>query len=133
MPHELMFDEDDPILARVREIALSLPEAQLKISHGRPAFFTKKVFAYYGGSVKLDGEWLQHPQSIVLQADASEREALRQMPGSFIPAYLGASGWTGVDLGEASDWVEVRELIEESYRMTAPASLVARLDEPGLA
>ena len=133
MPHELMFDDDDPILARVREIALSLPEAQFKVSHGRPAFFTKKVFAYYGGRAQGDNEGPRHSQSIILQADTAERQALRQSPGTYIPAYLGPSGWTGVDLDEASDWIEVRELIEESFRVTAPASLVARLDEPGSA
>lgn len=35
-----MFDETDPLLARVRGIALALPEAGEKVSHGRPAFFT---------------------------------------------------------------------------------------------
>lgn len=127
--HELMFDEDDPILARVSGIALALPEAQLKISHGRPAFFTGKVFAYYGGSLKVDGEWVQHPQSAVVRADTAEREALRQRPGTYVPAYLGVSGWTGVDLTPDSDWTEVAELIEESYRMTAPARLVRLLDD----
>ena len=50
MAHPLMFDDADPLLARVREIALALPEAAEKITHGRPTFFTTKVFAYFGGS-----------------------------------------------------------------------------------
>lgn len=129
--HPIMFDEDDPLLARVREIALALPEAQEKISHGRPAFFTQKVFAYYSGSLKVDGEWVQHPQSVVVQADTGEREVLRRMPGAYVPAYLGVAGWTGLDLNAGTDWTLVRELIEESYRTTAPARLVAVLDEPG--
>jgi hypothetical protein len=57
-----MFDDDDPVLARLRTMALHLPGAAEKVSHGRPAFHTVKVFAYYGGSVKVDGEWVQHPQ-----------------------------------------------------------------------
>ena len=48
-----MFDDDDPFLARLREIALALPDAAMKVSHGVPAFFTKKVFAYYGASEKV--------------------------------------------------------------------------------
>ena len=48
--HPIMFDDTDPVLARVREIALALPEAAEKVTHGRPTFFTAKVFAYYGGS-----------------------------------------------------------------------------------
>ena len=50
MEHPRLFDDDDPLLARVRGIALALPEAVEKVSHGRPAFFTRKIFAYYGGS-----------------------------------------------------------------------------------
>jgi predicted DNA-binding protein (MmcQ/YjbR family) len=133
MTHPIMFDEDDPLLARVRSVALALPEAREKVSHGRAAFFTQKVFAYYSGSLRADGEWVQHPQSIVVQADTAEREVLRRMPAAYIPAYLGTAGWTGLDLGADTDWAEIRELIEESYRVTAPARLVAMLDEPGSA
>jgi len=57
MAHQQMFDDDDPLLAQVRALALALPEADEKVSHGRPAFFTKKVFCIYGGSLKIDGEW----------------------------------------------------------------------------
>ena len=124
-----MFDPDDPLLERVREIALALPEAGEKISHGRAAFFTQKVFAYYSGSLKADGEWVQHPQSIVVQAGKAEREVLRRMPWAYVPAYLGGAGWTGLDLGPATDWTLVRELVEESFRATAPARLVAQLDQ----
>lgn len=126
MAHPIMFDDTDPVLARVREIALALPEAAEKVSHGRPAFYTTKVFAYYGGSVKADGEWVPHDQAIMVQSDASDREALRQLPQSFIPAYLGPSGWTGLDLTLDSDWDEVGELVQESYLLTASRRL-ARL------
>jgi len=45
-----------------------------------------------------------------------------------VPAYLGPSGWLGIDLDERTDLDEVAELLEESYRATAPARLVAELD-----
>lgn len=123
MSHPKMFDDDDPILAQVRELALSLPEAAEKVSHGRPAFYTTKVFAYYGASTKVDGEWLEHAHAIAVQADESDRAAIRELSGSFVPAYLGPSGWTGIDLGEETDWTEVNELLLESYVLTAPARL----------
>ena len=129
--HPIMFDDSDPLLERVREIALAFPEARERVSHGRPAFFTQKVFAYYSGSVKVEGEWVQHPQSVVVQADPAEREVLRRMPDAYVPAYLGGAGWTGLDLRQRSDWKLVRELIEDSYRVTAPSRLVALLDKPG--
>ena len=54
MSHPVMFDDQDPYLARVRDICLALPGADEKISHGRPNFFTRKVFATFGGSLKGD-------------------------------------------------------------------------------
>lgn len=133
-----MFDDDDPALARVRAIALSLPAAAMKVSHGRPAFFTApkgKVFAYFGGSVKVDGEWIAHDRCILVLLDAAEREALVDDPRAFVPAYLGASGWLGLDLpdpagddGWDDGWDEVSELVDASYRRTASRKLVAALD-----
>ncbi len=128
MTHPQMFDDDDPVLARVRELALALPGTAEKVSHGRPAFYTTKVFAYYGGSLKVDGEWVQHPQSLMLYGDLSGQEALRDRADAWIPGYLGAYGWTGVDIGPDADWAEVADLLEESYRATAPKRLVAELD-----
>ena len=45
----------------------------------------------------------------------------------FVPAYVGAKGWVGVNVTVAADWDELRGLIEESYRMTAPKRLAAML------
>lgn len=123
-----MFDDDDPLLARVRGLAAALPGTDEKVSHGRPTFFTKRVFAYYGGSLKVDGDWLQHPQSILVQPDPDDRPALLEDPRVFIPAYLGPSGWVGVDLDEEGGWDEVAELLDASFRLTAPRRLVQELD-----
>lgn len=130
-PHPKMFDDDDPVLHKVRGIALGFPEADMKVSHGRPAFFTKKVFAYYGGSLKIDGDWVQHPHCIIVQPDADDRAALLDDERTFVPAYLGPSGWLGIDLTERSDWTEVAELLDASYRLTATKKLIAALDEQG--
>ena len=109
-------------------MAAALPNAGEKVSHGRPAFFTKKVFAYYGGSLKVDGEWIQHPHSIMVQPDESDRRALLEDDRTYVPAYLGPSGWIGIDLDDATDWAEIGELLDASYRLTAPARDVAALD-----
>lgn len=126
--HPKMFEDDDPILAKVRELAGTFPDVDEKVSHGRPAFFTKKVFAYYGGSLKVDGEWQQHGQSIVIAPDEDDRRALLEDPRVYVPAYLGAYGWIGVDLTADSDWTEVHELLDASYRLTAPKRSIAALD-----
>lgn len=124
-----MFDEDDPVLARVRRVALALPGAAEKVSHGRPTFFTAKVFAYYGGSVKVGGEWVQHDRSVLVLPDADERRALIEDARCFVPGYLGPYGWVGLDLDpDGADWQEVAELLETSYRNTAGRRRIAELD-----
>lgn len=128
MAHPLMFSPDDPLLGRVRDIALSFPEADEKVSHGRPAFFTQKVFCYFGGSQRIDEEWVAHDAAIMMRPDRDDDPALRQDPRFWVPAYLGASGWLGIDLDEQTDWQEIAELIDASYRMTAPRRLVRELD-----
>jgi predicted DNA-binding protein (MmcQ/YjbR family) len=128
MPHPIMFDEADPFLGRLRALALALPDAAEKVSHGRPAFFTTKVFAYYGGSVKVDGVHRQHEHAVLVLADPDERAALVAEERCFVPAYLGAAGWVGVDLTDDTDWDEVAELLDASYRITAGSRRVAVLD-----
>lgn len=128
MPHPIMFDEADPLLARLRALALAFPDAAEKISHGHPAFFTRKVFAYYGGSVKVDGVHQQHEHSVLVLVDPGDRAALSAEDRCFVPAYLGASGWIGVDLTDDTDWDEVHELLDASYRGTAGSRRVAELD-----
>ncbi len=117
------------MLARVRQIALGLPASAEKISHGRPAFHTTKIFAYYGGSVKDDGVWVDHEQSLLVLPGQSERKALLADSRMYVPGYLGSYGWIGFDLAAAeAGWGQVRELIDSSYRNTATARLVAELD-----
>lgn len=128
MAHRLMVDPDDAWLARVRRLALGLPDADEKVSHGHPAFFTRKVFAYYGGSHKVDGAWVQEPTSVMVRPAPEDDVALRADPRTYVPAYLGPSGWLGVRLDERTDEAEVAELLEDSYRLTAGVRRVARLD-----
>ncbi|MBI4899836.1 MAG: MmcQ/YjbR family DNA-binding protein [Actinobacteria bacterium] len=128
MPHPVMFDEDDPLLRRVREIALSFPAAAQKVTHGRPAFYTGKVFAYFGGSVKVDSVYVEHDASLLVLPDPEDYEALAQDERVYRPAYLGPYGWLGLDLTLGMDWTEVAELVDASYRRTAPRRLVLELD-----
>lgn len=126
MPHPIMFDDADPLLARVREIALAFPESTEVIAHGRPTFRCGKVFAHYGGSVR-GGDRRDH--SLLVKPDATEAQALVDDPRFFVPAYLGPAGWIGLDLDAAApDWVEIRELLDASFRLVAPARLVRDLD-----
>ena len=129
MAHPKMFDDDDPVLARLSQICLALPGADMKVSHGRPAFFTKKIFVGYGAVVKGDMHSDRYAQAMIFMPDPDEREAFEQDERFFVPAYWGPSGWLGIDLAaDGVDWNEIAELIEDSYRTTAPRKLVAQLD-----
>jgi hypothetical protein len=124
-----MFRDDDAGLAELRMIALGYPEAYEKVSHGRPGFFVSKMFAMYGGSTRQTGQMTTVPQCVLVKVDESDRTALQADDRFFVPAYLGASGWLGLDFGAADvDWEEVRELVDASYRLVAPKRLVHQLD-----
>lgn len=130
MPHPIMFSDDDFGLEQVREIALGFPDAFEKVSHGRPVFCAPKIFAMFGGNSKATGQMVAYPYSVLFKADESERAALEQDARFFYPAYVGPSGWLGLDLKAAKvDWGEVRELIDASFRLIAPKKLIKRLDE----
>jgi predicted DNA-binding protein (MmcQ/YjbR family) len=130
MPHPLMFAEGDPGLAELREIALRYPGAYEKVSHGRPGFFVSKMFAMYGGSTKETGPMVAVNQCVLVKVDDSDREALRGDGRFFHPAYLGVSGWLGLDFTAAEvDWDEVRELVDASYRLVAPRKMIDELDQ----
>lgn len=127
---------DDEYLARVRAICLALPGAEETSSHGRPAFRTIKAFVNYQYGPKGGEHRPDH--TLVILPDPEDEAALRADPRFFVPAYLGPSGWLGLDLSDDGAtspddvaWDEVAELIESSYRRTAPARLERELDERG--
>lgn len=130
MAHPQQFEDADPTLARVRETCLALPGADEKVSHGRPNFFTKKVFAIYGGVLKGDHHSGRYDQSMLFLPAEDEVPAYDNDDRFFFPAYYGPNGWRGIDLSEAAsiDWDEVAELAEESFRHTATKKLIAELD-----
>lgn len=124
-----MFSENDPYVERVRRIALALPEAKEKLSVGRPVFYTRKVFVWFGMSRKVDGVWDRSPRSVCVMLPQDERVAVLAQPGAYVPGYIGPSGWVGVLLDDDTDWQEISELIEESFRCTAPKRLVRALND----
>lgn len=129
MEHPLRYDPDDPLLGRLRALALAYPGASERVSHGRPLFCTKKVFAIFGGVVKGSHDDPSLSRSLVFFPDDDHRDLLLQDERFVIPAYDGAYGWLclPLDRGEP-DWDEVADLLDESYRLTAPPGLIKLLD-----
>ena len=112
----------------VREIALSLPETNERLSHGMPTFFIrdKKVFVSCVDDHHGDGRfgiW-------VGAAPGVQDELVTQEPSRFyVPPYVGHRGWVGVRLDVDVDWDEIRAVVTDSYRCVAPKTLVRLLDD----
>ena len=112
---------------RVTSICRALPGAE-HIDHSDHTIYRVrgKVFAYF-----LDNH---HGDGIVSVCVKSERgenaDRARLAPERFyLPAYIGPRGWFGLRLDRGRvPWREVAEVVERSYRLTAPKSLLQKLD-----
>ena len=121
----------DWLLGRVRELALRIPEAEERDSHGSPGWRTGgksgKFFAYF--SDQHHGS--EHIALMVKTDGPDELNALVELHPEtyFRPQYYGAAGWIGVILNRPGlDWDQVAEWLHRSWRAVAPARLTKLLD-----
>ena len=126
MEHPLLIEPDDPHLKRVRDFCLSYPEVVEVQSWGRPTFrVAKKIFVVVGSS-------MDRPHSIVFKPDAEERPAFLQDDRFWVPPYWGTSGWLAISLDDQrTQWQEIAELIDTSYRLLALKRHLKVLDAEG--
>jgi hypothetical protein len=111
------------ILERLRAICLRLPEAAETGGVGNPSFKVRdKIFAMQHGHEGRTSCWVKAPAGV--QGTLVGHDATR----FFVPPYVGQHGWVGIWLDRDVDWEELADLVEESFRMTAPKRLVAQLD-----
>jgi predicted DNA-binding protein (MmcQ/YjbR family) len=115
------------LLQTLSKICLSLPEAVRKDSGDFADFrVRKKPFVYF-----LNNHHGDQIISVCCRAEMGENvdRASREPQRFYLPAYIGPRGWFGLRLdGRAVDWAEVRNLVELSYRLAAPKTLVNTLD-----
>ena len=107
-------------LDRLRAICLALPEAieQGEGGVGTPSFKVRdKIFAMRHGVDGRSSMWCKAPPGVQNMLVQSNPERF------FVPPYVGHHGWVGIWLDIEIDWDEVADLVEESYRMTAPKRL----------
>jgi predicted DNA-binding protein (MmcQ/YjbR family) len=120
---------EDHRLRRVTQICLALPEA-VRTVRGEHADFRVRgrVFAYFLNNHHGDGI-----VSVCCRSALGENvDRVSYNPSLYyLPAYIGARGWFGVRLDRgAVDWSEVQNVVELSYRLAAPKSLLKALDAP---
>ena len=113
-------------VARVRAIAMALPEAEEKPFGGHtsaPAFRVRDKFFVM---LNEDGSEMnvKAPKGVQGILVASDPERF------YVPRYVGPKGWVGVRLGAGEDWDEVAEMITESYCLIAPKRLAAQVGAP---
>jgi hypothetical protein len=120
--------------ARVRRIALALPDVTERSSHGAPCFFIrdKQTLCYYHDNHRPDGRislWCPAPPGVQVELVSAEPQRfLRPTPsarGTF-------ATWLGVYLDDTGDnrvdWHEITRILEDAYRTVAPQHLVKALD-----
>ena len=101
-------------------MALSLPEAEERETWGEATFRVRdKIFLMMGS----DG------RRASLKASLDEQDELVSAdPDTFsVSDYTGRFGWVTVELGRV-DEEEMRDLLTEAWRRTAPKRLVAGFD-----
>jgi hypothetical protein len=111
----------EPHIDRVRRIALALPGASEKLSHGEPTFFVaKRVFVMCANNHHSDGHtaiWIPAPPGAQAEMIAEAPEVY------FKPPYVGVKGWVGVELTRTPDDL-LAELIRKAWHLTTPKALL---------
>jgi phosphoribosylglycinamide formyltransferase-1 len=112
---------------RVTAACLALPGAEHQDQGDHTTYRVRgKVFAYF-----LDNHHGDGIVSVCVKSQLGENvDRVRLEPERFyLPAYIGPRGWFGMRLDRGRvRWREVAEVIEQSYRLTAPKSLRNKLD-----
>jgi len=107
-------------LDRLRAICLAFPESIEAGGVGDPSFKVRdKIFAMQhlmNGRMSMWCKARPGAQDMLVGSDSGRY---------FVPPYVGHYGWVGVEI----DWELVADLVNESYRMTAPKRLLALLDQ----
>lgn len=112
-------------LEKLRAIALALPEAAERLSHGSPGFHIEggRFFAYIWHNHHSDGETavLVKTGSLDEAADLIDRDPELY----FKPPYLGPSGWIAIRTdAPGTDWDHIGDRVAQSWEMVAPRRLL---------
>ena len=108
-----------PVLDRLRQLCLSLPETSEKASWGHPNFIARKrTFVAY--------EIVDGRPSIAFRVSTSDADRLVSRRQFFATPY-GRGQWVSLWVDEDVDWIQVTDLIHRSYRAVASKRMLAAL------
>ena len=104
---------------RLRPVIEALPDAEERLSHGSPTYFTKpgragRTFA----SLHDEREWFEGRLCLWFAAPEGMQQGLVEGDPEryFVPPYVGHRGWIGLrlDLPDV-DWENVAATVEDAY------------------
>jgi formyltetrahydrofolate-dependent phosphoribosylglycinamide formyltransferase len=115
----------EALLERVRTLALNLPAAAEKRSHGTQGVYVEggKFFAYFSQNQHDDGI-----TALLLKVSGLDEQAMliEMDPERFFrPKYYGPYGWVGIILNDAPDWAMIETMMSAAWRLCAPKRLAA--------
>ena len=118
--------KSDPMLTKMREICLSLPDTKETLTWGQPHFRVgEKIFS---GCSEEKGKPV-----IGFKLEMEHADEVIKDPRFRRAPYVGHKGWVSMDASAVRDWAEVRPYILESYRLIAPKKSWAKLQGGGAA
>ena len=123
MAESLNPDPDpDAVLARLRDIALELPETEERPSDGQATFFVADaMFAQFRRNHHGDGRTV-----VAVRAGDSEeaRALIERAPDLYSQlAHLSAE-WVGLAVSAEPDWTLVGDRVARSWELAAPLGLL---------
>ena len=125
-----MTTEDIPksYMKKMRDICLALLDAVEKETWGHPTFRVRdKIFGGLGAYESDDGEFVV--TTSMKAAPGEQQSLLAEGHPFFMPQYVGSKGWIGMVIDDDTDWDEVVELVQDSFRAIAPKRVTALLDD----
>jgi len=109
---------------RIRELALSLPEAYEDEPWGHPVFKVGQNKMFAGMSVSGDAVQL------TVKLTPEEREIAHLLPYVRKARYVGRYGWITAEVSDEETLEAALEWLRESYWLKAPAELKGAVEEP---
>lgn len=120
--------DPDWLVAKVRERALALPQAEETLSHGMPCFGITKGKKFAWVSADHHGDGVTALLAKISGADEQAQLIENDPERYYRPPYFG-DGWVGIrlDLGD-TDWDAIEDWLARSWRAVAPKKLTGLMD-----
>jgi len=119
-------------LRHLRDLSLSYPEVSERMSHGAPCFYIldRRPFVRFHDNHRNDGRrsfWCPVGQSLQEVLIFTQRETCFK-PNTSSAGHF--RNWVGVflDANPSIEWSIVIDILNSSYKYTAPKSLIDQID-----